>query len=325
MLSQSSEASIIGALALVMDTTIISSASIYIWQRHTWRSMKNIRLGSCFSGIGGFELGLHWAIPNLSTQWQIEQNAYCQGILRKHWPDSKIYNDIQTINTAELSDIDMLCGGFPCQNISNAGLKNGIHGEKSGLFWSMLRIIGDFRDQGRKIPILLLENVAAITLPNRGLSEVLGSISQIGYSIEYFTLKASDFGAPHQRERWFAVAYSNSNSKSSCSLNETSLERDAPNSNSKYSKKQPMYSYSMGKTHMFKRRSSQNNGKNCRNYWKKGSTQSPLCSVDDGISDRLARLKSLGNAIVPQCSEWIGERLIETGLIRDILGAEYVY
>ena len=164
-----------------------------------------IRLGSAFSGIGGFELGLHWAIPNLETVWQIEQDKYCQKVLKKHWPNAQRFYDITTIDTKQLTDVDMLCAGFPCQDLSYAGKGEGINGKKSGLFWELWRIVRDFREEGRAIPILLLENVPAIL--NRGLGTVLGALTQIGYDAEWFIISAADFGAPHLRKRWFCICY----------------------------------------------------------------------------------------------------------------------
>ena len=260
---------------------------------------QNIRLGSAFSGIGGFELGLHWAIPNLQTVWQIEKDKFCQKVLKKHWPNSQLHEDITTINTKELSDIDILCAGFPCTDLSEANIKGkGLYGKKSGLFWDLCRIIRDFRNQKRQIPIILLENVTGLTF--RGLGTVLGEISQIGYSIEFFTVKARSFGAPHIRERWFGICYianPHISSTQEQSVNPWRLETES----------------------RFKRGSGENDGVYSKNYWQEGPIESPLCSLDDGISNRMARLKALGNAIVPQCSEWIGKRLIETGLIEECI------
>ena len=254
-----------------------------------------IRLGSAFSGIGGFELGLHWAIPNLETLWQIEKDAYCQQVLKKHWPKSHIYSDITTIKTNKLQDIDILCAGFPCQDLSVAGKKEGINGKKSGLFWELWTLIRDFKEQGRAIPIILLENVPAIT--SNGLGHVLGALSEIGYNAEWFVISAGAFGAPHLRKRWFLVAYSNS----------------------KNNQKHPKHPRCVETTRRFKRGDSQNVGIHQGNYWKEQTPPPALCSVDDGISHRMAKIRALGNAIVPQCSHWIGQRMIESGLLEDML------
>ena len=258
-----------------------------------------IKLGSAFSGIGGFELGLHWAIEDLETVWQIEKDKYCQTILKKHWPKSRLYDDITTVKTKEMESVDVLCGGFPCQDLSVANPKGeGLNGKRSGLFWELWRIVSDFREQNRQIPIVLLENVPAITY--RGLGTVLGALSQIGYNAEWFTIRASDFGAPHRRERWFCICY-------------------ASNPIQKLSKEQSMYTKSVEKKRLFKCRDSQNAGKKRPNHWKKDPIESPICSVDDGVPNRLAKLNALGNAIVPQCSKYIGQRLVSSGLLEDML------
>ena len=160
-----------------------------------------IKIGSCFSGIGGFELGLERAIPGAKTAWQIEQNKFCQKVLAKHWPNAVIYDDIKTVNTAELEKVDLLCGGFPCQDLSYAGNRKGLHdGKKSSLWFDMLKIISDIRPR-----VVCLENVPGIfTL---GIGTVLGGLAKIGYNAEWQIIQASDFGAPHRRKRWFAIAY----------------------------------------------------------------------------------------------------------------------
>jgi len=94
-----------------------------------------IKIGSLFAGIGGFELGLERAIPGAETIWQVEQNKYCQSILKKHWPNATIYDDVRNITQHNVEAVDILCGGFPCQDISTAGKGRGLHGKKSGLWW----------------------------------------------------------------------------------------------------------------------------------------------------------------------------------------------
>ena len=86
------------------------------------------KIGSCFSGIGGFELGLQWAFDNAGidhkVSWQIEQNPFCQTILKKHWPEAVLYSDIREVKNVD--PVDILIGGFPCQDISVAGLQKGV-------------------------------------------------------------------------------------------------------------------------------------------------------------------------------------------------------
>ena len=120
-----------------------------------------MKLGSLFSGIGGLELGLERSIPNLHTVWQVEQNAYCQKVLRKHW-SVPIYDDVRTVGAHNLEPVDILCAGFPCQSISIAGKMRGLEDEeKSGLWWNVHRLVSEFQSIGRQ-PILVLENVANI-------------------------------------------------------------------------------------------------------------------------------------------------------------------
>ena len=90
-------------------------------------------MGSLFAGIGGFDLGFESA--GFTTKWQVEIDPYCQRVLAKNFPHAKRYVDIRTVTGEQLGYVDVLCGGFPCQDISNAGLRAGIEGERSGL-WS---------------------------------------------------------------------------------------------------------------------------------------------------------------------------------------------
>jgi DNA (cytosine-5)-methyltransferase 1 len=158
-----------------------------------------------FSGIGGFSLGLQ-ATNEFETIAFCEIDPFCQKVLKKHWPNVPIFNDITKLGEGELNglgNIDVICGGFPCQDISCAGKGAGIHAARSGLWWEMLRIIRLVRPR-----YVLVENVAALL--NRGLDEVLGSLAESGYDAEWTCLRASDVGAPHRRERVFLVAYSGS-------------------------------------------------------------------------------------------------------------------
>lgn len=266
--------------------------------------VRRYSIGSLFAGIGGFELGLERAIPGAFTSWQVEQNKFCQKVLAKHWPGARIYDDVKNINKNNVEQVDILCGGFPCQDISIAGKGAGLNGEKSGLWWEMHRIINELQPRA-----VILENVPVITL--RGLGAVLGSLSQIGYDAEWCTIQASDFGAPHRRERWFCIAFPRT----------IGFYLDNERRLSSYSKKIRFKKYSRNSMRMEKKfltqcRSSEDGRIYSRNYWEKFPIESPLCRRDDGIPNRVDRIAALGNAIVPQCSEWIGKKLWESGILQ---------
>lgn len=158
-----------------------------------------MRIGSLFSGIGGIELGFEQA-GDFETIWCIERELYAQAILRKHFPTAEIYDDVTTINFKELPRVDILTGGFPCQDISNAGKRIGITGSRSSLWKYYLKAISEIRPR-----IALIENVSALL--NRGLDVVLCDLAQIGYAAEWHCISASSIGAPHRRDRVFIIAY----------------------------------------------------------------------------------------------------------------------
>lgn len=160
-----------------------------------------MKIGSLFSGIGGIELGFER--EGFETRWFVEKDLFCQSILRKHWPDRRIYADVQLVDFKELESVQILTGGFPCQDISIAGKGKGIiDGERSSLWKHFNRAIGEIRPK-----YAVIENVSAITF--RGLCNVLSDLAENGYDAEWFDLRASDFGALHRRERIFIIAYPN--------------------------------------------------------------------------------------------------------------------
>jgi DNA (cytosine-5)-methyltransferase 1 len=155
-----------------------------------------------FSGIGGFSLGLERA--GMKTIAFCEVDPKCRQVLRKHWPAVPIYEDIRSLNIKDISEpIDVICGGFPCQDISFAGRGAGLQGERSGLWWEFHRIIKEAKPKW-----IIIENVSA--LRSRGLDQVLRSLSEVGYDAEWYCISASSLGAPHQRDRVWIVAYPHS-------------------------------------------------------------------------------------------------------------------
>ena len=165
--------------------------------------MKKLKLLDLFSGIGGLKVAQEMVGGFETTQF-VENDPYCQKVLKKHWPHIPIHDDIRTF-TAEPFQFDAVCGGFPCQDISTAGRGKGITEEsRSGLFYELMRVVRMVRPR-----YVILENVAAIL--NNGLDIVLGELSEAGYDAEWAVISASSLGACHQRSRWWLVAYPNSN------------------------------------------------------------------------------------------------------------------
>ena len=182
--------------------------------------MKPITLLDTFAGIGGFSYAADKLVGGFKTTQFIEINPFCQKILKKHWPDIPIHNDINTF-TAGIGQFDCITGGFPCQDISVAGNQKGITEEsRSGLFYSLMRVIRMVRPR-----FVVMENVAAIL--NNGGDNVLGELSQAGYDAEWAVISASSLGASHRRSRWWCVACTNDYGSSSSSLDEINDETDS--------------------------------------------------------------------------------------------------
>ena len=159
-----------------------------------------LTIGSLFSGIGGLDLAVE-AVTGGRVAWMCERDPYCRRVLARHWPDVPIFEDVEKLT--DPPRVDVLAGGFPCQDISKVGRLDGIeNGSKSGLWREFARIIRVVRPR-----FVYLENVSAITVPGRGLGLVLGDLAQVGINAEWSCFRASDIGAPHGRDRWFLFGW----------------------------------------------------------------------------------------------------------------------
>lgn len=231
--------------------------------------MTKLTYGSLFSGIGGLDLGLDRA--GFECRFQVEIDPYCTKVLERHWPNVRRYGDITKVDGRELERVDLLCGGFPCVDISAAGRQEGIEAPRSGLWFEFARIIRELRPR-----YVLIENVAALLV--RGMGRVLGELAACGYDAEWQVLSACAVGAPHPRNRVFILAYP-------CG-----------------SRLEGIYEACWGVD-------LQPTTRDLRRHWQ---AEPEMDRVAYGFPRGVVKypLIGIGNAVVPQLSQWIGERII---------------
>ena len=171
--------------------------------------------GSLFSGIGGIDLGFEWA--GIETRWQVEIDDYCQKLLSIRFPHTKKFTDVRKVGSHNLEKVDIISGGFPCQDISVAGKGAGIEGERSGLWTELHRVISELRPR-----FAFIENVPMLTI--RGGGRVISDLAEIGYDAEWQIMGADDVGAWHRRKRIWIVAYPGCNGRGN--LQQRSIRRN---------------------------------------------------------------------------------------------------
>ena len=259
-----------------------------------------IRVGELFAGIGGIGLGLEMA-GGFEVAWHVERDPYAQKVLAKHWPGVPLHNDVKTFPPDDSNkwQVDMITGGFPCQDISVAGKGAGLNGDRSGLFYEIIRIAGLLRPKW-----LLLENVPALL--TRGFPDVLGALAQSGYDAQWRVLSAAEMGAPHFRKRIFIFAeladtdhrYERPK-KTICAGGDAAIpcgETLADTNNTGCSEqRRPLTD------------ETQYAATECSGWW---SVEPALGRVANGVPHRVDRLRCLGNAVVPQCVAWLAHNWI---------------
>lgn len=161
-----------------------------------------MKVGSLFSGVGGFDLGLERA--GMRVLWQVEIDPQARAVLRKHWPDVDLHEDVRDVGRHNLEPVDLICGGFPCQDLSVAGRRAGLAGERSGLFYEFMRIVDELAPRW-----VLIENVPGLLSSNGGrdMGAVLGTLGELGYGYAYRVLDLQHFGVPQRRRRVFIVGH----------------------------------------------------------------------------------------------------------------------
>jgi DNA (cytosine-5)-methyltransferase 1 len=334
-----------------------------------------VRVGSLFSGIGGFDLGLERA--GFTVAWQCEADEFCRRVLAKHWPGVPCHPDVRTIGAVNVEPVDVLCGGFPCQDISTAGRGAGIDGARSGLWAEYARLIRELRPR-----YVVVENVAALLA--RGLGRVVGDLAACGYDAEWDCVPASAFGAPHRRDRLWLIAYPDAHGgrlKTGAQLNCESEQAaadgyprgrhadrlrdevaDTEGVNGEWPQRErdrsgrpepPPRNGGAGMADADRERQPQPQGgqpderrrfsdggnevadtereglegrhrpedvreiaghaaaSGGASYGDIWATEPDVGRVAHGVPDRVDRLRSLGNALVPQIAQWLGERILE--------------
>jgi len=234
-----------------------------------------LTVGSLFAGIGGFDLAAERC--GMQVRWQVEIDPFCQRVLAKHWPNVRRYADVRECVAANLEPVDLICGGFPCQDISFAGGGDGLDGERSGMWHQFSRIVGELRPR-----FVVVENVAALTA--RGLGRVLGDLAGFGFDAEWSCLSACAVGAPHVRRRLFVVAYANSEHG------------------------RPWFRDSVARA--FRPLQAFDGFADSRAGWAtRLANPSALYRGAHGLSEGPERNRAIGNAVVPQVAEWIFQRI----------------
>lgn len=251
----------------------------------------NLAIGSLFSGIGGLELGLERAGIG-RTVWQAESDPFARAILARHWR-VQCYRDVRDVRVKTSSPVGVICGGFPCQDLSVAGKGAGIHGARSGLWFEFARIVDEHQ------PLLVVvENVTHGQ--GRWLPTVLGDLGDLGYVPAAITVPAGAVGAPHVRARTFVVADTDG-------LVLRLLEQRDPARRSARGVRderqgEPVDDGEAGRPSL-------------ASAWTTGpaldGVGDGLPGGVDGADQRANRLRVLGNAVVPQVAEAIGRLIIE--------------
>lgn len=232
-----------------------------------------------FSGMGGFELGLEEAGMEIAAMCEID--PYCRQVLKSHWPDVPIFDDIQKLRGKDVGPINVICGGFPCQDASSANHNGkGTDGERTGLFREAVRLADELEPE-----VLLMENVTELLA--RGFGDVLGALAEIGYDAEWDCISAAALGAPHLRERLFIYAYPSSKRRKGFKPHDRLFIR-AFEAYAKYCNK-------------------------AFDQWKALDRSKSVLRGSDGVSVTMERrrLHMCGNAVIPQIPEMIGRAILQ--------------
>lgn len=283
--------------------------------------MNKLRVLDLFSGIGGFSLGLE-RTGGFETVAFCEIEEFPRRVLAKHWPEVPCYHDVRELTADKLAadgiSVDVITGGFPCQDLSLAGKKAGMgEGTRSGLWSEIDRLIGELRPQ-----FVIVENVANLLSgpseqPGGWFGRVLGDLAERGYDAEWQNIPAGAMGAPHLRERAWIVAYPSKERQSEArqfrrielaqwlsSRGEAVIFADDRQERTQGSQPQQVSGFSAFSWCEDVRRAEDLRGRS--------DLPTPLFRGGrDGIPHWVDRIGACGNAVIPQIPELIGHAILE--------------
>lgn len=252
-------------------------------------------VGSLFAGIGGFDLGFERA--GFEIKWQIEIDEHAVRILQKHWPNVTRYADITKLYWGNVELVDVMCGGFPCQPVSQAGLGRAQDDERWlwPSFYQGIRIL--------RPRYVVVENVPGLL--RNGIGDVLGDLAAIGYDAEWDSLPAAAFGAPHIRDRVWILAYPSRQFRNAlqdgCQPEQGQRPYVLPQRDWAASAERSEYRELVSLV------PGVHSGV-AADWWR---SQSGMARSVNGLPGQMDRVHGLGNAIVPQIAEWIAHRIKE--------------
>jgi len=310
----------------------------------TGEPLNQLTILDLFSGIGGFSYAAEHLVGGFQTIAFCDSDEPCRKVLRKHWPKTPIFTDVCSLQAKDIqplcpNGLSLITAGFPCQDLSVAGKQAGYDGERSVLFYEIIRLAGELRPD-----FLLLENVRNLLSHQNGetFQETLFQIAKAGYNAEWAVIPASDVGACHKRERIWIVAYADLKDGESRSLSRSVIHEQADgqgadghtgganeierNGTSAYANSGRQQEQGIflpknersgdGMESVSVRSSGSSESADHSPQWSVGTGNSScarlspewtsyvsrpvLCRGDDGLSNRVDRLKQLGNSIVPQ-------------------------
>ena len=254
-----------------------------------------------FSGIGGFELGLQRAGYEIAATCEID--PYCRQVLAKHWPGVPCYEDVRKLTAAVVRSIGarVLCGGFPCQDVSIAGDRAGLDGERSGLWFQMRRVI-----RAGRFEIVIVENTTGLL--DLGMGRVLADLAALGYDAIWHGIPASAIGAAHQRDRIWIIAYRRSERRGKRTNRDREHARQVlQNINGQLAlslagcREQQSYADPLA---CFGARIPDGGAA------RAAYVRAALRRKPDGLSAELDAIGALGNAVVPPLTEMIGRAIL---------------